>query len=148
MYLKSIEHCLDYIFANTLFRRGRIITIDFFSLPHLNYWCANRSKMLIASPKCNLKLVTKHNVNPVSSCTLSKWLNLSVVFLLACLKGGLNLPEAAQVLWTVPSWCCLYEQQHIQAWGGLLLPGDGASRDIEYFGESCWVSFGFYVFFS
>lgn len=94
------------------FERGKNFYCGLFSHSHLNYWCANRNEMLIAGLKCCFKLVTKHNLNPVSSCALSKWLNLSVVFSPACMKGGMNLPEAAQVLWTVPSWCCLYEQQH------------------------------------
>lgn len=46
--------------------------------------------MLISGLRCYLKLVTKYNLNPVSSCALGKLLTLSVVFSPTYLKDGIK----------------------------------------------------------
>lgn len=46
--------------------------------------------MLILGLRCYLKVITKYNLNPVSSCALDKLLKLSAVFSPTNLKNGIK----------------------------------------------------------
>lgn len=152
----------------------QMFSINTFFPPSLNHQYVNRNEMLISELRCYLKLVTKCNLNPVSSCALGKLLTLSVVFSPTYLKDGiksslgcpsavvLNCSKMMVPLWKMPChvWVDLFdrvsssvlpEQRWQMSWVSTVfywkwLTWDGASRDIEYFSESLWISLDFIFF--
>lgn len=65
--------------------------------------------MLISGLRCPVKVVTKYNLNPVSSCALGKLLKLSAVFSPAYLEDGVKPSPGypGAVVLSIPGGCCL-----------------------------------------